>query len=61
MVEFSQIDLMHHLNNASAVEMLDDAGWEGLAVLKITPERARLTIRRYDIDFGDSPRFGDRL
>lgn len=60
-VEFSQIDLMHHLNNASAVEMLDDAGWEGLAVLKITPERARLTIRRYDIDYGDSPRFGDRL
>lgn len=60
-VQFSQIDLMHHLNNAAAVEMLDDAGWEALAALEITPTRAKLVIRRYDIDYGDSPRFGDHL
>jgi len=60
-VQFSQIDLMHHLNNASAVEMLDDADWEALGAREITPTRAKLTIRRYDIDYGDSPHFGDRL
>src|SRR5579864_2778980 len=60
-VQFSQIDLMHHLNNASAVEMLDNAGWEALAAREITPAGARLAIRHYDIDYGDSPRFGDRL
>jgi acyl-CoA thioesterase FadM len=60
-VQFSQIDLLHHLNNASAVEMLDNAGWEALAGSEITPVRARFTIRHYDIDYGDSPRFGDHL
>lgn len=60
-VQFSQIDLMHHLNNASAVEMLDNAGWEALTTHGITPAGARLTIRRYDINYGDSPRFGDHL
>jgi acyl-CoA thioesterase FadM len=60
-VQFSQIDLMHHLNNASSVELLDNAGWEALSTHGITPAGARLTIRRYDIDYGDSPRFGDRL
>ena len=52
---------MHHLNNASAVEMLDDASWEALATCEITPAEVRLAIRRYDIDYGDSPRFGDHL
>lgn len=61
MVQFSQIDLMHHLNNASAVELLDNAGWEALAGSEITPVGARFTIRHYDIEYGDSPRFGDRL
>jgi acyl-CoA thioesterase FadM len=60
-VQFSQIDLMHHLNNAAAVEMLDDASWESLSGREITPVQARLTIRRYDINYTDSPRFGDRL
>src|SRR5437763_6663758 len=58
-VHFSQIDLMQHLNNASAVEMLDDASWEALARSEITPAGARFTIRRYDIEYGDSPRFGE--
>jgi acyl-CoA thioesterase FadM len=60
-VQFSQIDLMHHLNNASAVEMLDDAGWQALAAREITPTDAKLEIRHYDIDYVDSPRFGDHL
>jgi len=60
-VQFSQIDLMHHLNNATAVEMLDNAGWEALAGSEITPAGARFTILHYDIDYGDSPRFGDHL
>ncbi len=60
-VQFSQIDLMHHLNNASVVEMLDDIGWEALTTRGITPTSTRFTIHRYDIEYGDSPRFGDRL
>jgi acyl-CoA thioesterase FadM len=60
-VQFSQIDLMHHLNNASAVELLDNAGWEAMAGSEITPAGARLVIRHYDIEYGDSPRFDDRL
>lgn len=61
MVQFSQIDLMRHLNNASTVELLDNAGWEALAGSEITPAGARFTICHYDIEYGDSPRFGDRL
>ena len=60
-VHFSEIDLMQHLNNASAVEMLDNAGWEALARSEITPAGARITIRHYDIEYGDSPRFGEHL
>lgn len=60
-VQFSQIDLMQHLNNASAVEILDNAGWEALANSQITPANARFTILDYDIEYGDSPRFGERL
>jgi len=59
-VQFSQIDLMHHLNNASAVELLDSAGGEALAGSEITPAEAKFTIHHYDIKYGDSPRFGDR-
>src|SRR5207253_8236749 len=60
-VQFSEIDLMQHLNNASAVEMLDNAGWEALARSGITPAGARFTIRQYDIEYADSPLFGERL
>ncbi len=60
-VKFSQIDLMQHLNNASVVEILDNAGWEALASSEITPAIARFTIRDYDIEYGDSPRFGEHL
>ncbi len=61
MVKFSEIDLMQHLNNASVVEILDNAGWEALASSGITPAGARFTIRHYDIEYGDSPRFGEHL
>ena len=60
-VQFSEIDLMQHLNNASVVEILDNAGWEALASSEITPADARFTIRHYDIEYGDSPRFGEHL
>jgi len=60
-VQFSEIDLMQHLNNASVVEILDNAGWEALASSEITPAGARFTIRHYDIEYGDSPRFGEHL
>ena len=60
-VQFSEIDLMQHLNNASAVEMLDNAGWEVLATTEITPATASFKIRHYDIEYNDSPRFGERL
>jgi acyl-CoA thioesterase FadM len=60
-VQFSEIDLMQHLNNASTVEILDNAGWEALASGEITPANSKLIIRDYDIEYSDSPRFGERL
>jgi acyl-CoA thioesterase FadM len=60
-VQFSQIDLMHYLSKAAAVDMLDDADWEALSARDITASKARLAIRRHDIDYVNSPRFGDRL
>ena len=60
-VQFSDIDPMKHLNNASVVEMLDNAGWEAYAKGGITPETAQMNVLRYDIEYVDSPRFGDRL
>src|SRR5436190_10808392 len=60
-VQFSEIDLMQHLNNASVVEILDNAGWEALASIEITPANARFTIHDYDIEYADSPRFGELL
>ncbi|HJT59430.1 MAG TPA: acyl-ACP thioesterase domain-containing protein [Ktedonobacteraceae bacterium] len=61
MVHFSEIDLMQHLNNASAVEMLDNAGWQALGTTEITPAMASFKIRHYDIEYSDSPRFGEHL
>ncbi len=61
MVQFSEIDLMQHLNNASAVELLDNAGWEALTRSAITPAGAKFSIRHYDIEYVDSPRFGEHL
>jgi acyl-CoA thioesterase FadM len=60
-VRFSDIDLMRHLNNASAVEMLDNAAWEAYADNAITPDNATFEALHYDIDYAESPRFGDVL
>lgn len=60
-VRFSEIDLMQHLNNASVVEILDNASWEVLGSSDITPTSARFTICEYDIEYADSPRFGEPL
>ena len=60
-VRFSHIDLMRHLNNASVVEMLDDAAWDVYTQSGMTPDTARLEALRYDIEYVDSPLFGERL
>jgi acyl-CoA thioesterase FadM len=60
-VRFSDVDLARHLNNAATVEMLDDAGWDVYAQGGITPDMAKLEILSYDIDYRDSPRFGETL
>jgi acyl-CoA thioesterase FadM len=60
-VRFSEIDQMRHLNNASAVEILDNAAWEVYARSGITPDAAKFTALHYDIEYIDSPRFGDSL
>jgi acyl-CoA thioesterase FadM len=61
LVSFSDIDLMRHLNNASAVEMLDNAAWEIYANNGITPDSAAFDALHYDIEYAESPRFGETL
>ena len=58
---FSDIDPMRHLNNAAAVEILDNAGWEVCGAGGITPETTRLDLLGYELDYLDSPRFGEKL
>lgn len=58
-VRFSDVDQMRHLNNASAVEMLDNAAWDVYAQAGITPDTASCAIHHYDIEYKDSPRFGE--
>jgi acyl-CoA thioesterase FadM len=60
-VRFSEIDQMRHLNNASAAELLDNAAWAAYAKRGITPDTAKFTALHYDIEYIDSPRFGDNL
>jgi acyl-CoA thioesterase FadM len=61
LVRFSDIDPMRHMNNASAVEMLDNAAWEAYAQSGITPDTVRFDALHYDIEYLDSPRFGEKL
>jgi acyl-CoA thioesterase FadM len=60
-VRFSDVDLMKHLNNASAVEILDNAAWEAYAQGELTPDTTRFDILHYEIDYLDSPLFGEKL
>ncbi|HEY0755558.1 MAG TPA: hypothetical protein VGD98_16490 [Ktedonobacteraceae bacterium] len=60
-VRFSNVDLAYHLNNAAAVEMLDDAAWEAHARAGLTPDTASFIARDYDIEYVNSPRFGEEL
>lgn len=60
-VSFSAIDRAQHLNNASAVDMLDDAAWETCARMGIVPETSQWVIHHYDIDYAGSLRFGEEL
>ncbi len=60
-VQFSDIDSARHLNNASAVEMLDNASWQVYAKHGISPDTTVLNALSYDIEYVDSPRFGEQL
>lgn len=60
-VRFSDIDPMMHMNNASAVEKLDNAAWEVYATGGITPATAQMDALHYEIEYIDSPRFDDQL
>ena len=60
-VQFSDIDSMKHLNNAVAVEMLDNATWQIYASNDISPDTTTLSLLSYDIEYADSPRFGEQL
>jgi acyl-CoA thioesterase FadM len=61
LVRFSDIDLARHLNNACAVEMLDNAAWDAALRAGVTPDSASFAPLQYDIEYVDSPRFGDEL
>ena len=60
-VRFSDIDLMSHMNNAAAVEMLDNAAWYGYTNYGITPDTAILIALHYDIEYLESARLGEEL
>ncbi len=60
-VRFSDIDLMKHLNNAASVEKLENAAWQAYATNGITPENTRFIPINYDIEYVESPQFGDQL
>jgi acyl-CoA thioesterase FadM len=60
-IRFSETDLMKHLNNAAAVELLDNAVWTVYANMAITPDTALFTPLAYDIEYADSPRFGEQI
>ena len=60
-VQFSDIDSARHLNNASAVEMLDNASWQAYAGNGMLPDTTSLNALFYDIEYADSPRFGEQL
>lgn len=60
-VRFSDIDLMHHMNNAAVVEALDNAAWEMYARHGIRPDTTRFEPLHYDIEYMESPAFGDSL
>lgn len=60
-VQFSDIDSNRHLNNATAVEMLENASWQVYAKHGISPENTSLRLLSYDVDYADSPHFGEQL
>jgi acyl-CoA thioesterase FadM len=60
-VRFSDLDLMLHLNNAATVEILDNAAWEVLVGNDITPATHSFQPLTYDIEYAESPRFGEHL
>ena len=60
-VRFSDIDLMKHINNATYVEVLDNAGWEAYTKAGIRPDTAEMHALDYTIEYLDSVRLGEQL
>lgn len=60
-VRFSDLDLMKHMNNASYVELLDNAAWESYREAGVLPDAAEMYALEYDIEYGESAQFGEKL
>jgi YbgC/YbaW family acyl-CoA thioester hydrolase len=60
-VRFSDTDLMKHINNATYVEVLDNAAWEAYAQAGITPDTAEMQALDYTIEYQESARLGEQL
>jgi YbgC/YbaW family acyl-CoA thioester hydrolase len=60
-VRFSDIDSYRHMNNATYVELLDNAAWETYRQRGTTPDDATIHALEYDIEYKESARLGDQL
>ncbi|HTK05774.1 MAG TPA: acyl-ACP thioesterase domain-containing protein [Ktedonobacteraceae bacterium] len=60
-VRFSDTDLMKHINNATYIEVLDNAAWEAYAKAGITPDNAEMHVLSYEIEYLESARLGEQL
>lgn len=58
-VRFSDTDHMQHLNNAAAVELLDNAAWESYTAAGITPATVAMSALSYDIEYIASTPFSE--
>jgi acyl-CoA thioesterase FadM len=60
-IQFSDLDIMKHYNNASYVELLDNAGWDACAGMGITPDTTELHACEYEIEYNESARLGQQV
>jgi Predicted thioesterase len=60
-VRFSDIDYMQHLNNAAAVELLDNAAWKSYVTADMLPTNVGMSARTYDIEYIASIPFGESV
>jgi acyl-CoA thioesterase FadM len=60
-VRFSDIDFMQHLNNAAAVDLLDNAAWEAHTAVGMTPTSTVMHALSYDIEYVASTLLGEQV